>query len=131
MAMGKAYGLVGLVAAACSSDATAGSGGLGLKYSCPGNAGDAGANGEAGASNGGVECITGQNYCFVRMTQANAIESAVCEPIAAPTTQHPNPPTGCASDPSCACICAQGVSCKTECSCDDSDGVARVTCHQI
>jgi hypothetical protein len=122
---GKA-GTAGTAGSAAAGGGGAGSGGDGgsvATYPCPGPLGEAGAGGEAGT--GSVQqslCVVGQSYCGISLSFEGAIRSAGCDNAV---------PTECANDPSCGCICSHGGRCITECSCQDADGFARITCGQI
>jgi hypothetical protein len=103
---------------------------LGTSYACVGgfivipDAGEVPAPADAGNA---ATCVVGRSYCRVRSwdKSVGVPPDHTCENLA-------DGGLGvCADTPTCACICAQGVICRTECSCDDRGGFAVVTCDQI
>jgi len=76
-----------------------------------------------------VTCVVGQSYCSVESLDkvVGALPSYQCMPL----TAADGGPGVCAETPTCACICAHGATCVTECSCDDTGGFATISCHQV
>jgi hypothetical protein len=79
-----------------------------------------------GMVGGAVSCIVGESYCHIESSN---------EPGFAPTGACiglSGSLAACSDTPNCACLCAHGAQCHTECSCrDDIDGVATVSCFPI
>lgn len=72
-----------------------------------------------------VTCVVGQSLCHIYSTDpVGSQPSRDCETV----------PTGCADNPTCACICGQLplYSCdQIPCSCDDTGGFVTISCQQI
>ncbi len=75
-----------------------------------------------------VSCIAGESFCFVYAGKSvNAGGGTVYIPQCANFSENASE---CATNPSCACFCAS-FACDTECRCEESNGIATVTCEQI
>jgi len=131
-----AWVLVGVLAVAgCTS--TAGKrqqndgAALGTPYTCTGGffVAPDGATVPASADAGAPRpvCVVGQSYCSV------GVEDRSIDLL--PTYDCKTLPAGdlgaCADNPTCACLCGQGVICDLDCACDDSGGFVTITCGSI
>ena len=126
--------LVGLLAVVgCNSTAAKQNDGAapGTAYACTGGffvAPDGAAvpvGADAGASR--PVCVVGQSYCLVELSnrQIDVLPDYSCQTLSAGGLGV------CADNPTCACICGQGVICVTNCACDDSGGFVTITCESI
>jgi hypothetical protein len=82
-----------------------------------------------------LECVVGQAYCAIETfgktvgvtpvyrctTFYDVVDGASVSIGLGP----------CANTPTCACLCGHGVNCSTECACQDSKGLAIVSCDAI
>jgi len=130
----RATGLVvavALLGSACGASTHAP---IGRSYACLGDVGDA-ATGGGGFDGGGesgdasaesVMCVVGDAYCHLFYPNSGGRPPPFPPPI--PTcVKLP----ACTDNPTCACLCASGVWCHTECSCIDTGGFVTVSCQQI
>ena len=129
-------------AAATGRSGGAGTPDAGASFPCAGpsiaSSGEAGEGGGAAQSGQGdrtlpaVSCVVGQSFCYVvagisvnsggRTVSVYIPECrAFSDSIAA---------SECAANPTCACFCSR-FGCGVQCRCEESDGIATVTCDQI
>ena len=113
---------------------------LGRSYPCTGgfigtrDAGVVALPADAGASPP-VNCVVGQSYCRVD----SADKSVGVRPQYECRTVETIVDGGlisvglgvCSDTPTCACLCANGAFCLTECSCRDDGGFVIISCFQV
>ena len=113
---------------------------LGRSYPCTGgfigtlDAGVVPLPADAGASPP-VNCVVGQSYCKVD----SADKSVGVKPQYECRTVETFVDGGivsvglgvCSGTPTCACLCANGAFCLTECSCHDDGGFVIISCFQV
>ena len=72
-------------------------------------------------------CVVGQSYCSVDVSDRaiDVLPLYSCQTL----------PAGglgvCADNPTCDCLCGQGIICHTECACADTGGFVTITCGSI
>jgi len=123
-----AGGTAGTGGAAGSTGGGGDGAGAGTIYACVGGLvlAEDGEVRSAGPGKEPVTCVVGQSYCSARsnLHAVGVLPTLSCVDLTGPLA-------ACAVAPTCACICAHGVWCKTECSCSDTDGFAIVSCEAI
>jgi hypothetical protein len=80
-----------------------------------------------------VSCVVGNSYCSVEVYETSSgLEPAYsCEGLwdivdGAVVAFGLGP---CEQTPTCACLCSHGVTCTTNCSCQDNGGFVSVSCN--
>ena len=101
-------------------------------YPCEGpeaaSAGSGGQAGEAGQAASPLRCAANRSFCYVFAGLASAPEG---DTVYVPECRaFSDSLAKCATNPSCACLCTR-FACNTECRCNEVNGLATVTCHQI
>jgi len=122
-----AAGLAGCLPGSKCGGIHLGTGGGSPSYACSGAVPtpDAAPASDAGPP---LECVVGESYCRVQLLD----KVAGSTPLYSCQTLPNDGGLGvCSTTPTCACLCAHGVQCYTECSCSDTGGFAIITCHQI
>ncbi len=89
---------------------------------------------DAGASPP-VNCVIGQSYCWVGSSDDSVgvppgYECRTLDTVVDGASVSVGLGV-CSDTPTCACLCANGAFCVTECSCHDEGGFAVVSCHQV
>jgi hypothetical protein len=115
-----------------------GSAGTGASFPCAGpsiaSSGDAGEGGGAGQTGQvdqtlpAVSCVNGQSFCYVLAGRSvnpggGTVYIPECRSFSGSATE-------CATNATCACFCSR-FGCEDQCRCEESNGIATVTCDQI